>query len=209
MSSINNTLSSSYLQSILSNSLQDTAPISGQNNNAAKASGTSITQPADSGQLSPLSQLMSTLQQLQQSDPAKYAQVTGQIATNLESAAQAAQANGNTSAATQLNALATDFSKASSTGQLPDIKDLAQAVGGHHGHHGHHAHAAPSTDSDGSTDTTSTDPFATTSATTNTPLNQFLASLQSTGGGNGGSGSQHDSLNAGAIISSTLANAGL
>ena len=72
---------------------------------------------------------MSTLQQLQQSDPTKYQQVTQQIATNLQSAAQTAQAEGNTTAANQLNQLATDFTNASQSGQLPNVQDLAQAIG--------------------------------------------------------------------------------
>ena len=105
-----------------------------------------VAQPPDNSRLSPFAQLMSTLQKLQQSDPAKYQQVTQQIATNLQSAAQTAQTAGNTTAATQLNQLATDFTNASKSGQLPNIQDLAQAVGGHHRHH-HHAHAA-SADSD-------------------------------------------------------------
>jgi hypothetical protein len=93
---------------------------------------TSVQQP-DSGQLSSFAQLAGTLQQLQQSNPAEYTQVTQKIAANLQSAAQTAQASGNTTAATQLNQLATDFSNASATGQLPNLQDLAHAVG-HHGH---------------------------------------------------------------------------
>jgi hypothetical protein len=69
--------------------------------------------------------MMSTLQQLQQSDPAKYQQVTKQIATNLTSAAQTAEAGGNTTAANQLNQLAADFTNASQSGQLPNVRDLA------------------------------------------------------------------------------------
>jgi Fic family protein len=93
---------------------------------------TSVQQP-DSGQLSSFAQLAGTLQQLQQSNPAEYTQVTQKIAANLQSAAQTAQASGNTTAATQLNQLSSDFSNASATGQLPNLQDLAQAVG-HHGH---------------------------------------------------------------------------
>jgi hypothetical protein len=98
-------------------------------------------QQSDSGQLSPFAQLLSTLQQLQQSNPTEYKQVTQQIATNLQNAAQTATSDGNTSAANQLTQLATDFTTASQSGQLPNISDLAQAIGGggHHHHHGHHA----------------------------------------------------------------------
>ena len=125
-------IASSYLQSILSNAT-----------GSHKTSGTGTTQVSaqpDNTQLSPFAQMLSELQQLQQSDPTKYQQVTGQIATNLQSAASTAQANGNTQAATQLNQLATDFSNASQNGQLPNIQDLAQAVGGGHHHH-HHSHS--------------------------------------------------------------------
>jgi tetratricopeptide (TPR) repeat protein len=86
--------------------------------------------------------LHSALSQLQQSDPTKYQQVTQQIATTLRSAAQSAQAGGNSTAANQLSQLATDFTNVSHSGQLPS---LAQAVGDHHDRH-----HSPSTDSDGS-----------------------------------------------------------
>lgn len=92
-------------------------------------------------QLSPFAQILSELQQLQQQNPSEYAQVTQQIATNLQSAAQTDQANGNSTGASQLTQLATDFLNASQSGQLPDIWDLAQAGGvsqQHHHHHGHH-----------------------------------------------------------------------
>jgi len=61
--------------------------------------------------------------------------VTQQIAANLQSAAQTAQGSGNTAAATQLSQLSTDFTSASASGQLPNLQDLAHAVGGH-GHRG-------------------------------------------------------------------------
>jgi hypothetical protein len=138
-SSINNLSSSGYLQSILSSALQNTG-------SSAPASGTT---PADSSQVSPLAKLLSELQQLQQSDPSEYQQVTQQIATNLQAAAQTATSAGNTSAASQLTQLATDFSNASTSGQLPNIQDLAQAVGG--GHHHHHGGGGESSSSSSST----------------------------------------------------------
>jgi len=118
-----NSLTSSYLQSILGPALQGTGLIGNAASNGVN--GTSG-QQADSGQLSPFAQLLSTLQQLQQSNPTEYQQVTQQIATNLNSAAQTATTDGNTSAATQLTQLANDFTTASQTGQLPNISDLAQ-----------------------------------------------------------------------------------
>ena len=120
-------------------------PILGQ----TKSGGNSLTgidpssvQPqADNTQISPFAQMLNQLQQLQQSDPTKYQQVTQQIATNLQSAAQTAQSEGNSTKANQLNQLATDFTNASKTGQPVNLQDTAHAIGGHHHRH-HHAHAA-------------------------------------------------------------------
>jgi hypothetical protein len=195
MGSINN-LSSSYLQSVLSNVLQSsglTTNTTGNSVNSAAVS--SVAPPSDNGQLSPFAQLMSTLQQLQQSDPSKYQQVTQQIATNLQSAAQTAQADGNTSAASQLSQLATDFTNASQSGQLPNVQDLAKAIGGHHHHH--HSHPA-STDADSSSSASSTS----SSSSASQPLSQLLSAFQT-------NGSQNSSLNPMAIIMNTLSNAGI
>src|ERR1700691_5816104 len=137
-SSINN-LTNGYLQSILGNALQGTGLSLNTTPNSVQATSS---QAQDNGQLSPFAQVMSSLQQLQQSNPTEYQQVTQQIATNLQSAAQSATNEGNTSAASQLNTLASDFTSASQNGQLPNISDLPQAIGGgghHHHHHGHHA----------------------------------------------------------------------
>ena len=188
MSSINNALSGNYLEAFLTNALQNADGTANQTNSAAASSnGTQ----SDSGQLSPFARLLSTLQQLQQSNPTQYAQVTQQIATNLQSAAQTATADGNTTAASQLNTLATDFTNASTSGQLPNIQDLAQAVGGGGHHHHHHHH---SSDSDSSS--------ADTSNNTDTPLSQLLAAFQT-------GGSQNGSLNPAAIIFNTLSSAGI
>jgi hypothetical protein len=196
MGSINN-LSSNYLQSILNNAVQN----SGLNSNSANAVGSSpAALPTDNQQLSPFAQLVGQLQQLQQSDPAKYQQVTQQIATNLQSAAQTAQAGGNTKAASQLNQLSTDFSNASTSGQLPSLQDLAQATTGHHHHdHGggghHHVHAASSDPDSSAADPTSTSSLSQT-------LSQLLSGLQTDGTANG-------SLDPMAIILNTLSSAGL
>jgi len=181
-------LSNNYLQSALSAAFQS----AGLTSNTT-GSTSSVTGQADQQQLSPLARLMNTLQQIQQSDPAKYKQVTQQIATNLQDAAKTAQAEGNSTAANQLNQLATDFTNASQSGQLPNVQDLAQAAGGHHHHH--HAHAA-STDSD--TDSSST---STSTSSTSQTLSQLLSSLQT--------GAPSDSLNPMTIILNTLSNAGI
>jgi len=184
-----NSLSSSYLQSILDNALQTNGVTTNQSNNpfSTNAYG-SLTNQQDNGQLSPFAELASTLQQLQQSNPTKYQQVTQTIATNLTSAAQTATTDGNTNAAAQLTQLASDFTSASQTGQLPNLQDLAQAtsgttgqngtngsngVSGHHHHHHHHSEDDSSSSSSSS------------------------------------SGSQSDSLNPLNIIAQTLTSAGI
>ena len=134
MSSIGN-LASTVLHAVLPINL---FPNNNTSNTTAASTSSSVQQP-DSGQLSSFAQVANTLQELQQSNPAQYTQVTQKIAANLQSAAQTAQASGNTAGAAQLNQLANDFSNASATGQLPNLQDLARAVG----HHGHH-HAAGS-----------------------------------------------------------------
>ncbi|HEY2104476.1 MAG TPA: hypothetical protein VGH29_01745, partial [Candidatus Binataceae bacterium] len=144
---------------------------------------------------SPFAQLLNTLQQLQQTDPTRYQQVTGQIATNLQGAAQTAQSEGNTTAANQLNQLATDFTNASKSGQLPNVQDLAQAVGGHHHHHHSHAAADPdSSSTTGATSTSSTSPSQT--------LSQLLSAFQS-------NSTQAGALNPMSIILGTLSSAGI
>jgi hypothetical protein len=123
----------SYLNSLLGNALNRNSATS--NNASSSIDPSSLTMPQDKNQLSPMGRLMSTLQQLQQQNPSQYQQVTQQIAQNLQSAAQTAQSQGDTTKANQLNQLAADFKNASSSGQLPSAKDLAQAMGGHHHHH--------------------------------------------------------------------------
>jgi hypothetical protein len=193
---------SSYLQSIVGTALQSTGLTSTTANNTSTAS---VGLQSDNGQLSPFAEMMSTLQQLQQSDPAKYQQVTQQIATNLQSAAQTATADGNTTAASQLNQLATDFTNASQNNQLPNIQDLAQAVGGggHHHHH-HHAHAASSSSSsDSSSSSTGATSAASTSNSSGTnPIDQLLAAFQA-------NTSKNDAFNPASIIMNTLSSAGI
>jgi hypothetical protein len=180
-----NSLSNSLLQSILTSAVHSTGMTTGTANNSLSGVGalSSASLQPDNNQLSPFAQLMSELQKLQQSDPAKYQQVTSQIATNLQTAAQTATAAGNTSAATQLNQLSSDFANASKSGQLPSVQDLAQAIGGHHHHH-HHAEAA------------SNDPAGTSSAS------QLLAAFQT-------NGAQSSSTDPMSIIMSTLSSAGI
>ncbi|HEV2445668.1 MAG TPA: hypothetical protein VGS58_07090, partial [Candidatus Sulfopaludibacter sp.] len=91
----------------------------------------------------------------------------------------------------------TDFTQASQTGELPNIQDVAQAVGGHHHHHhhGHHAQAAtsdPGSSSTGGSSATSSD----------SGLSQAISAFQSNGTGN-------DALNPAAIIFNTLNQSGI
>ena len=185
ISSINN-LSNTYLQSILSSALQNS---SSAGNSSSTAGASSVTAQSENGRLSPFAQLMSTLQQLQQSNPTEYKQVTQQIATNLQNAAKAATADGNSTQATQLNQLATDFTSASQSGQLPNMQDLAQAIGGGHHHH-HHSHAAAS-DADSSSSNSST-----------SQLSQLLAAFQA-------NSTPNEATNPMSIIMNTLSSSGI
>ena len=117
-------LAGGYIESLFANSLSGASPT----NTASTTQNTN--------RLSPFAQVLSSLQQLQQSNPPQYQQVTQQISGSLQTAAQSATASGNTSLANELNKLSTDFSSASTSGQLPNVQDLAQAVGrGYHHHH--------------------------------------------------------------------------
>jgi len=182
MSPINN-LTHSYLQPVLNAALQATGLTANPGDSLSSAGLSSLAPMPDTGQLSPFARLMSTLQQLQQSDPNKYQQVTQQIAANLQAAAQTVQANGNSTAAAQLNQLAADFTSASSSGQLPSIQDLAKALGGHHHHHHSHSAAGDSA----------------SNSNPSQPLSQLLSAI----------GTQNDPLNPMTIIQNTLSNAGL
>lgn len=189
-------IGANYLQSVLSSVLQG----SGLSGTAKKTQTSNNALPTDNTQLSPYAQITTELQQLQQSNPTEYQQVTAQISTNLQTAAQQATASGNTTLASQLNQLANDFQTASSTGQLPNFQDLAQAASTHHHHH-HHGGAEASTDSASSS--TSASSATDSSASDSSSLSQLLAALQ------GGSSSQSDALNPMTIIMNTLSAAGI
>jgi hypothetical protein len=201
ISSINN-FSNNNLASELSSALQGTGlTITTSGNNVG-----SVGQGSDSSQLSPFAQLLSTLQQLQQSNPTQYATVMQQISTNLQTAAQTATKDGNTSAASELTQLSTDFANASKTGQLPNIQDLAQALGGG-GHHHHHFHADSSSTSSssasGSSSSNSTSGTDNTGSSTSQALEQLLSAFQAS------NNSQNSALNPMAIIMNTLSSAGI
>ena len=188
-----NPLSNSYLQSILTSAIQSTGlTTDSANNSLSTSAASSIFRAPDKSQLSPFAQLMSDLQKLQQTDPAKYQQVTQQIATNLQTAAQTATAAGDTTKATQLTKLATDFSDASQSGQLPNMQDLAQAIGRHHHHHHVEAAAADSANS----------PSTSLTSSASQLLSQLLGAYQT-------NGTQNAATDPLAIIMSTLSSAGI
>ncbi len=163
---------SGYVQSLVSSALQGTGLTTNKNQNSLATTGLSSVTQSDSQQLSPFAQMMSELQQLQQSDPTKYAQVTQQVASNLQSAAQTATSQGNTTAASQLTQLSADFTQASQTGQLPNIQDLAQATGVTGHHHGHHHHAeSASSDADSA---------SSSSSSSSSTLSQLLSAFRRT-----------------------------
>ena len=192
-----NSLYSSSLQSILAGMLRSAGLTTNKTNSSSNGAGalSAVGRQTDSSQLSPFAQLMSTLQKLQQTDPTKYQEVTQQIATDLTTAAQTAQKGGNTAAATQLNQLASDFTDASKSGQLPNVQDLAQAVGGQNRHQSHAASADSDGDSDGSSSSTA-------SSSASQALSQLLAAYQSNGG-------QSDAVDPMKIIMNTLTGAGI
>jgi hypothetical protein len=195
-------LSGNYLQSVLSTVLQ-TSGLTGKNSSAnlSSSSVSSIGLPSDSPQLSPFAQVLNQLQQLQQSDPAKYQQVTGQIAANLQAASQTAETNGNSAASAQLSQLATDFKNASQNGQLPNVQDLSQALAGHHHHH-HHAQPASSSDSSSTGDSSS-------GSSVSQELQQLLAAFRSVSSGSGATGTGNSALDPMSIIENTLTSAGV
>jgi hypothetical protein len=192
-------MAAGWLQSIFNPASRNAAPASTVSTNSTGAAGS---QPA-SGNLSPFAQILNELQQLQQYKSGQYQQVTQQISTNLQTAAQTAQSNGNENAASELNSLAADFTSASQNGQLPSVQDLANAIGGGRHHH-HHMHAAPSGTSSGAT-VSNGGTAATTASSANSPgeiLSQLLAPAQS-------GGLPNASADPSSIILNTLSSAGI
>jgi hypothetical protein len=159
------------------------------NSSATSANGTTgagSARQSDSSQFSPLGELISTLQHLQKTDPTKYAQVTQLIATNLQTAAQTAQTQGNSSEAKQLTALAADFSGASKSGQVSTlVQDLTPVAAGGGHHHG--------------------SGVASTTGATDNAGNQLLSLLQ----GNESQSAQSTNLKAAATILNTLNASGI
>jgi hypothetical protein len=104
--------------------------------------------PAATASISGAGQLFSLLQQLQQTNPTQFKQVTGQIASQLSAAAQ--QQSGG--ASTVLSQLANKFQQASQSGSLGSFTG---PQGAHHGHHHHGTYNRSGQAVTSSSDTTS------------------------------------------------------
>jgi hypothetical protein len=107
------------------------APVS--NTTATTTTSTSTTTgtatPAgDSTTLSPLGQFASWLHGLSTSNPSQYQKVTSDISNGLQKAATVAQHNGNTTLASELDDLSSQFQTASQNGQFPAASQLQQAA---------------------------------------------------------------------------------
>jgi hypothetical protein len=166
-----------------------TSPLNG----TASTAGASVAGQSDSSRISQLGQLIGTLQQLQKTDPAQYAQVTQQIATNLQADAKTAQTQGNSSEAKQLTALAADFSSSSRSGEVSTLmQDLTPAAGA--GHHRHGSGVASMSVS--ATDST---------AAADGAANQLLSLLQT----NESQNTESTNLKAAATILNTLNASGI
>ena len=133
-----NSLSSGHGQLIVPSPFQEAGLKANKASNIDTDAVTAIPRCPDDSRLSPFAKLTIALRRLQQSDPTQYQQVTQQIATNLQGAAQTAESNGHPIVASHVNQLADVFTSASQSGQLPNLQDLAQAVGISHPYLLHH-----------------------------------------------------------------------
>jgi hypothetical protein len=86
--------------------------------------------------LSKPGQLLGRLQQLAQQDPAKFKEVTQQLADQLHQLAK----NETGPAADRANQLADRFAKASQSGDMSALSPEHHDAGAAHGHHHHHGH---------------------------------------------------------------------
>ncbi len=73
-------------------------------------------------------QVLNSLEEVQQANPAEYRSITRQISSGLANGAKAATAGGNSVLAGQLSRLSADFTVAAASGQLPNIQDLSRAI---------------------------------------------------------------------------------
>jgi hypothetical protein len=95
----------------------------------------SVTDSAGNVNLSQAAQFFSKLQDLSQSNPAQFKQLTAQISSQLQADAQKATG----SAQTFLTNLANQFQTASQTGSAASLQPPQGQTGSHHGHGHHHS----------------------------------------------------------------------
>jgi hypothetical protein len=108
------------VSSLFPNWAQSPGAIGGRTGGTSAAGVTA--QPAGSADISPLAQILSRLQQIQQQNPNLFKQLAANVATRLQKAAQDAQSSGDGSGASELKDLATAFQKSAQSGQLPVIR---------------------------------------------------------------------------------------
>jgi hypothetical protein len=77
--------------------------------------------PQDQSQVSEFGKRLKELEELRTADPEKYKEVTGKVAARLEQAAKSAAENGDTRKSDALNDLASEFERASETGEAVDL----------------------------------------------------------------------------------------
>jgi len=137
---------------------------SNSNSTSSSSSVSSAANQTDATGLSPTASFLNELQQLQTQSPAQFNQLMASISGNLNQAAQTASSSGNTTKATQLSNLATQFQNAENGGQVPTAQDLEKSgLSGHHHHGGGHHGSGQSSSSNlfqPSTDTSSQDLLA-------------------------------------------------
>ncbi len=120
-------------------SLYSSPAVSGVSATGSSSSATSVdgASSAVSVDLSQPGQLFSQLQNLAQTDPTQFKQVTAEIASQLKDAASSQTGK----QADFLNNLAGRFETASQSGKMSDLAPPQQAQAQSGAHHHHHAHA--------------------------------------------------------------------
>lgn len=113
-------LSTAYLRELRGNAIESTGVAPMASATGAHDGGASA--QSDSSEVSPLAHLAGLLEELRESEPARYKDVTARIAGSLRAAAQ------NSESTDLLNRLAADFTVASETGEMPNLDDLAEAT---------------------------------------------------------------------------------
>jgi hypothetical protein len=118
-----------------------------QSTDSTSSTGSTESTESSKTRLSKLGEMMSKLQDLEKTDPAKAKQVLTSIASTLSDKAS-------TSNDPRLKELADQFTAAAKTGDLSGLKPSGPPPGGHHG--GHHGPPPPSSDDASSSATTAT-----------------------------------------------------